>query len=64
MSFDVQSIAAGAAVLFAAIYLARRGWQSLKNRAKSGCGSKCGGCASKEPAAPLLQINRDNNPKG
>jgi|GEM_PF-1827113 len=52
--FDWQSVAAGALVGAAVLYLARRYWTAWTSREKKACGG-CGSCSAREPL-PMVTL--------
>jgi hypothetical protein len=53
--FDWQTVAAGALVGVAVLYLARRYWKAWTSREKKACGG-CGTCSAREPL-PIVTLN-------
>jgi hypothetical protein len=59
MPLDLQTAVAAAIVTFAAVFLMRRGVQTLRGKRSSGCGSSCGGCTNTaSEKASVVQIQR------
>ncbi|HEY5316051.1 MAG TPA: FeoB-associated Cys-rich membrane protein [Pirellulales bacterium] len=57
MHFGWQDLLVTLLVAAAAGYLARRAWSLVSSRRAGGCGSACGGCASKSPeSSDIVQI--------
>ncbi|HEX3654762.1 MAG TPA: FeoB-associated Cys-rich membrane protein [Pirellulales bacterium] len=57
MRFGWQDLLVTLLVAAAVGYLARRAWSLVSSRGKAGCGSACGGCASKSPeTADVVQL--------